>query len=190
VKRDVAVVDRFGERDPVLITSWLSDDPAATLSRLRCSNAEVERGRQIGELRDAWPAVTTDLAVREWLATVGPAADDLVAIALAEGWGTELAQVVARVRASHAPLSVADLALRGSDIMALGLSEGPAVGIVLEALLDLVLVHPELNTKDELLRAATRITAELPAAGPPGPRRSRRLSRPVRPSEPGSSDSP
>jgi tRNA nucleotidyltransferase (CCA-adding enzyme) len=181
VKRDVGVVDRFEERDPVLITSWLSDDPGATLARLRCSNAEVERGRQIGELRDAWPAVITDLAVREWLATVGPAADDLVAIARAEGWGTELEQAVERVRASNAPLSVADLAVSGSDILALGLSEGPEVGIVLEALLDLVLVHPELNTKDDLLRAATRITAELPIAGPPGPRRSRRLSRPSGP---------
>lgn len=170
------------------MTAWMSADPGGTLARLRCSNAEVERGRRIGELRDAWPAVTTDLAVREWLAAVGPAADDLLAIAGAEGWGTELEQAVARVRASRAPLSIADLAVGGGDIMTLGLSEGPQVGVVLEALLDLVLVHPELNTKDDLLRAATRITAELPVAGPPTSRRSRRLSRPSGPPGPGPSE--
>jgi tRNA nucleotidyltransferase (CCA-adding enzyme) len=181
VKRDFGVVDGFARRDAVLITAFLSSDPAATLARLRCSNAEIERGRRIGEVRDAWPAVMTDLAVREWLADVGPAADDLVAIAEAEGWGTELAGAVARVRASHAPLSIADLAVTGSDILALGMTEGPEIGIVLEALLDLVLVHPELNTRDDLLRAATRITAEIPL---PGPRRSRRTSRPSGPALP------
>jgi tRNA nucleotidyltransferase (CCA-adding enzyme) len=125
--------------------------------------------------------VVTDLAVREWLADVGAAADDLVAIAGAEGWGGELAESVARVRASHAPLSVADLAVTGTDIMALGISEGPDVGIVLDALLDLVLVHPELNTRDDLLHAATRITAEMPL---PQLRRSRRTSRPSGAGEP------
>ncbi len=123
----------------------------------------------------------TDLAVREWLVDVGPAADDLVAIAQAEGWGTELADVVARVRASHAPLSIGDLAVTGTDVLAIGMTEGPEIGIVLEALLDLVLVHPELNTREALLRAATRITAELPL---PAARRSRRTSRPSGASEP------
>jgi tRNA nucleotidyltransferase (CCA-adding enzyme) len=165
----------------------MSTDPGATLARLRCSNAEIERGRRIAERRDAWPAVVSDLAVREWLADVGPAADDLVAIAEAEGWGGELAESVARVRASHAPLSVADLAVTGTDIMALGISEGPDVGIVLDALLDLVLVHPELNTRDDLLNAATRITAEMPL---PQARRSRRTSRPSGAAEPPGSAPP
>jgi tRNA nucleotidyltransferase (CCA-adding enzyme) len=177
-------IDRL-PRDPVLITAFLSSDPVATLIRLRCSNAEIERGRRIAERRDAWPAVMTDLAVREWLAEVGPAADDLVAIAAAEGWGGELAESVARVRASHAPLSLADLAVTGTDIMALGISEGPDVGIVLDALLDLVLVHPELNTRDDLLNAATRLTAEMPL---PQARRSRRTSRPSGAAEPPGSE--
>ncbi len=45
VKGDFAVVDRFMPRDPVLVTSFLSSDPATTLARLRCSNAEIERGQ-------------------------------------------------------------------------------------------------------------------------------------------------
>jgi tRNA nucleotidyltransferase (CCA-adding enzyme) len=172
---DPGVLDRFPVRDPVLMTSFLSADPAATLTRLRCSNAEIERGRLIGALRGVWPAVMADAAVRTWLAEAGPAADDLVTIAEAEGWGGELADAVARVRASHAPLAIGDLAVTGTDIMALGISEGPEVGIVLDALLDLVLVHPELNTRDDLLHAATRLTAEMPL---PPQRRSRRASRP------------
>ncbi len=40
-RRPVEIVDRFPGRDPVLITSYLSSDPAATLARLKCSKAEI-----------------------------------------------------------------------------------------------------------------------------------------------------
>jgi tRNA nucleotidyltransferase (CCA-adding enzyme) len=160
--RTVAILDRFPERDPVLFTAYLSDSPEETLRRLRCSNAEIERGRQIGDFREAWPAVVTDLSVRQWLAEVGPAADDLLAIALAEGWGEELAGVAARVRASQAPLTVGDLAISGNDIVALGIPEGPDIGVLLHALLDLVIEHPEWNTREELLHQITALTAEFP----------------------------
>jgi len=162
VKRDADVVDRFPVRDPVLVTAYLSGDPEALLRRLRCSNAEIERGRRIGEFRDAWPAVVTDVSVRHWLAEVGGAADDLLAMALAEGWGGELADVAARVRHSHAPLTLADLALRGTDLVELGVQEGPDIGVVLDALLDLVLEHPELNTREALLHEVTKLTGEMP----------------------------
>jgi tRNA nucleotidyltransferase (CCA-adding enzyme) len=162
VKRGALVLDRFAERDAVLMTSLLSTDPAATLTRLRCSNAEIERGRRIGAHRDAWPAVVTDLSVRQWMAEVGAAADDLLAMAVAEGWGGELAEVAARVRASKAPLHISDLAITGKDIMDLGVPQGPDVGILLEALLDWAIQHPESNTREDLLRQATSLTAELP----------------------------
>jgi hypothetical protein len=100
--------------------------------------------------------------VRQWLAEVGPAADDLLAIALAEGWGEELAGVAARVRASQAPLTVGDLAISGNDIVALGIPEGPDIGVLLHALLDLVIAHPEWNTREELLHQITALTAEFP----------------------------
>jgi tRNA nucleotidyltransferase (CCA-adding enzyme) len=162
VQRDGGVLDRLAGRDPVLITAYLSGDPEGTLRRLRCSNAEIERGRRIGEFREAWPAVVTDASVRHWLAEVGAAADDLLAIALAEGWGGEVADVAARVRHSHAPLTLADLALRGTDLVKLGVPEGPDIGVVLDALLDLVLEHPELNTREALLHEVTKLTGEMP----------------------------
>jgi tRNA nucleotidyltransferase (CCA-adding enzyme) len=156
------VLDRLERRDPVLITAYLSADPEATLRRLRCSNAEIERGRRLGAHRDAWPAVVTDVSVRHWLAEVGEAADDLLTIARGEGWGGELADVAARVRHSHAPLTVADLAIRGRDIVDLGVPEGPDIGVLLDALLDLVLEHPELNTREALLHEITKLTGEIP----------------------------
>jgi tRNA nucleotidyltransferase (CCA-adding enzyme) len=162
VQRGGEVIDRFERRDPVLVTAYLSAEPEPTLRRLRCSNVEIERGRRIGEHRDAWPAVVTDVSVRHWLAEVAGAADDLLAIAQAEGWGGELADVAARIRHSHAPLTVADLAIRGKDIVDLGVPEGPDIGVVLDALLDLVLEHPELNTREALLHEVTKLTGEMP----------------------------
>lgn len=44
-------VDAFRQRDPVLMTSHLSSAPSAVLSRLRCSNAEIARGRRVGAFR-------------------------------------------------------------------------------------------------------------------------------------------
>jgi len=155
-------LDRFPLRDPVLLTAYLSDDPESTLRRLRCSNAEIERGRRIGQHREAWPTVVNDLSVRRWLAEVGPAADDLLAIAEAEGWGGELVDAAARMRHSKAPLAVSDLAITGADIIALGIPEGPDVGVILHALLDLVIEHPEWNTREELLHQVTALTAEFP----------------------------
>lgn len=49
-------------------------------------------------------------------------------------------------------LSVKDLAVDGSDLMAAGVKAGPAVGEVLQKLLDRVLSDPSLNTKEQLMR--------------------------------------
>jgi tRNA nucleotidyltransferase (CCA-adding enzyme) len=146
------VVDRFDPRDAVLMTAYLSDDPEATLQRLRCSNAEIERGWRVGELRDAYPDPEAPAKVRRWMSDVGPAADDLVTIAKAEGHGGRLAEAVKAIRASGAPLSVGDLAVNGADLMAAGVPEGPQVGETLRSLLERVLVDPALNTREELLQ--------------------------------------
>ncbi len=144
-------VDRFPVRDPVLITSYLSKDPGATLSRLKCSNAEVERGKAIGEHRGAEPDAASVVDVRRWMSKVGAAANDLVAIAVAQERGDELAAAVQQVRASGGPLTVGDLAIDGNDLIAEGVERGPNMGRVLAGLLDDVLTDPSLNTKERLL---------------------------------------
>jgi hypothetical protein len=164
VKTGAGAVDEMPP-DPVLITSYLSADPAATLARLKCSNAEIERGRRIAEHRKAWPEPASEAGVRRWLSTVGPATDDLLNIAGAEGWGDPLVEAAGRVARSGAPLGLGDLAVTGDDLLKAGVPKGPAVGETLRALLDRVLDDPSLNTRDKLLALA----APSPGSRIPGP---------------------
>jgi tRNA nucleotidyltransferase (CCA-adding enzyme) len=52
------------------------------------------------------------------------------------------------------PVELADLAVRGDDLIAAGVSEGPAVGAALRRLLAAVVDDPSLNERDTLLRLA------------------------------------
>jgi tRNA nucleotidyltransferase (CCA-adding enzyme) len=145
------VLDRFAPRDAVLMTAYLSDDPEATLRRLRCSNAEIKRGTQVGQLRGAYPDPEVPMGVRRWMSDAGRAVDDLVTIAQAEGRGARLAEAVKAIRAAGAPLSMSDLAVKGADLIAAGVPAGPQMGETLRALLERVLEDPALNTKEALL---------------------------------------
>ncbi len=54
------------------------------------------------------------------------------------------------------------LALNGSDLIALGMKEGPAIGCMLRALNDAVIENPELNTRETLLtEVQKRLASEL-----------------------------
>ena len=138
-----------------MITSYVSTDPATTLARLKCSRAEIERGRRIGEFRGQEPDPSSGVDVRRWMAKVGEAVDDLVAIAVPEGSGADLDDAVQAVRNSAAPLTIGDLAVDGVDLMGIGVAQGPALGQMLSDLLDEVLIDPTLNTKSRLLEKAT-----------------------------------
>ncbi len=152
--RESGVVDDLPKQDAVLITSYLSTDPAATLARLKCSKAEIERGRRVGEFRGQEPDPSSGVDVRRWMAKVGEAVDDLVAIAVAERSGADLDDAVEAVRNSATPLAIGDLAVDGTDLMGIGVAQGPALGQLLADLLDEVLVDPTLNTKPRLLARA------------------------------------
>lgn len=152
---ELQAIELFAERDPVLMTAYLSSDPAAALTRLRCSNADIERGRAIGEHRGNLPNPEEPVTVRRWMAKVGAAVDDLVTIAQAEGDGQRLAAAVEAVRSSGAPLSVGDLAIGGKELMGAGIPEGPAVGAALQHLLDRAIEEPSVNTKERLLALVT-----------------------------------
>ena len=52
------------------------------------------------------------------------------------------------------PVALADLAVRGDDLMAAGLAEGPAVGETLRRLLAAVVDEPSLNERETLLALA------------------------------------
>lgn len=145
-----------GERDPVLLTCRLTTDPVAVLRRLKASRAEIGRAAAI-MAGPAAPAGPDEGAVRRWLAGVGPAADDLVAVhALSHGTEPPWAATVRRVRERGDPVTRGDLVVTGADIQALGAS-GPRVGEILGVLLDRVLEDPSVNTRDRLLGLAREL---------------------------------
>jgi hypothetical protein len=134
------------------------------LLRLRCSNADVERVSRLVALQsELFPPDAPDRVVRRWLAHM-PAAPaflpDLfrlrVALARAHGQhGSDLAErwrIARRVLRERPPLTIAELAVDGGDLKALGLTPGPVFGEILRALLERVLDEPALNQKDTLLR--------------------------------------
>src|SRR2546421_139225 len=67
-------------RDPVLITAFPASDPASLLTRLKCSNKDIERGRAIGQWRDKYPDPQHLPDVRKWLAQGGEYAEGLLAL--------------------------------------------------------------------------------------------------------------
>jgi tRNA nucleotidyltransferase (CCA-adding enzyme) len=135
-------------RDPVLITAFLSRDPAASLTRLKCSNLDIERGRAIGHWRDKYPDPTDLPGVRRWLSQVGAYADDLVTLPQSP---VPLSKVVESIRSAKDPLSLKDLAVTGDDLLAAGVRPGPDVGATLERLFADVLEDPSHNTPAYLL---------------------------------------
>lgn len=71
--------------------------------------------------------------------------------------------------ATDPPLTVADLALNGKDLIAMGMRPGPGFGDVLAHLLDLVLDDPALNRRSILAQRARRyIDGGARASGIPG----------------------
>jgi tRNA nucleotidyltransferase (CCA-adding enzyme) len=148
---DRKAVDKL-PRDPVLITAFLARDPASLLTRLKCSNKDIERGRAIGEWRDKYPDATHLPAVRRWLADTGAYADDLLALLpVSAAAGSPLPKVVASIRDARDPLTLPDLAVNGNDLIAAGVRPGPELGETLTRLLGEVLEDPRRNTRQYLL---------------------------------------
>lgn len=143
-------------RDPVLLTALYTSDPLALLRRLKASNHDINRARAVVAGPPA-PAGDGAAAVRRWLAAVGPAADDLVAMErLRRGTEPSWAATVMGVRQRGEPVSRGQLAIGGAELQELGIS-GPRIGKVLAVLLARVLDDPELNTRERLLALAREI---------------------------------
>jgi tRNA nucleotidyltransferase (CCA-adding enzyme) len=142
-------------RDPVVLTALLTGAPVPVLRRLKASNAELDRAFGMERGPDG-PAAADERSVRRWLATVGDSADDLVALwSLRHGAEPAWAESVRQIRKRGDPLTRSDLAITGSDLMALGVT-GPSIGETLAGLLDRVLEEPALNTRESLLALARK----------------------------------
>jgi tRNA nucleotidyltransferase (CCA-adding enzyme) len=142
------------QRDPVILTAIAVEAPAGALERLRCSSAEIARARAL-EAGPAAPEGDDPAAVRRWLARVGDAADDLLQAArISAGTPPRHADTVQGIRERGEPTRRQDLAVRGNDLVDLGIPAGPELGRLLERLLDAVLADPGLNTRERLLALA------------------------------------
>jgi len=151
------------------------------LERFRMPNVEREAivhlvREHMFDYRREW----SDAALRRWLRGVGlDAVADLFDLRIADALGTgrerggfpsqleELRERIDRLIAAAQVLQVRDLAIDGHDVMhALDLPPGPRVGAALDALLDLVLEHPEMNAREPLLRALEQWAARGVSAAP------------------------
>jgi tRNA nucleotidyltransferase/poly(A) polymerase len=131
-------------------------DVGAILRALKLSVAEVTTtARLVAVARPA--GVDDDPALRRLLADVGRArAGQAVAL-----WRASADEAVAaraeRILARGDALATSELAVGGKDLIeALQLVPGPVVGQLLARLLERVLEHPELNTRDALIAEARR----------------------------------
>ena len=142
------------ERDPVLLTCFLTVDAVAVLRRLKGSNQEI--GRAVA-VRDAMPlpGSSDETAVRRWLSRVGTAAlDHATLVRWRTGREPPWAEAADRIRQRGDALTRDALAISGVDLRAIGLEPGPKMGMVLDRLLERVLEDPALNTRERLLALA------------------------------------
>jgi len=147
---------------------------AALMTRLRFSNADRDRVTALVRAGvDPPDPGSPGAALRRWLSRHGPGRlGDLTRLWIASarvdrargrpGPGTRAVTSWRALRAElrrDPPLSQADLALDGDDLIRMGLDPGPRFGEILRGLLDRVLEDPELNEPErlrELVRAETR----------------------------------
>jgi tRNA nucleotidyltransferase (CCA-adding enzyme) len=143
-------------RDPIVLTVLLCADPVGVLRRLKASKVEIDRASAMVAGPPA-PASGEEPAVRRWLARVGDATGDLLALAtIRAGRDPDWAAAVQQIHERGDPLTRSDLAISGSDLLSLGVT-GPRVGEVLGHLLDRVLENPALNARDRLLAMAREL---------------------------------
>ena len=144
------------------------------LARLRIGRHDIDAVVALAAAAAyAYAPTWGDAAVRRYMGRV-PAEllDDLLVLRTARAGGEAEAQLerqlqerIAGQRAAASPLRLSDLALDGRDLqVTLGISEGPAIGIILGRLLDDVIEEPALNTHATLLRRAGLLLDELAPA--------------------------
>jgi tRNA nucleotidyltransferase (CCA-adding enzyme) len=143
------------------------------LERLRYPKPVVERlVTLVRQHMFAYEPSWTDAALRRFIAKVGrETLDDLFALRAADNVGSgvapdgsglgELRRRVAEQLAADVALERGDLAVNGDDLMAeLGLQRGPAIGRILDQLLERVVAEPSLNDRPTLLLVARGLAAD------------------------------
>ena len=137
------------------------------MERLRFSNADTKHVAAVAASLSPAPPFAEPADLRRWLNRVGPEhfvdiARAWLALARAHEKQEKKLDVVHRISAlrtilrEDTPLTIADLALDGSDLKKMGLPPGPQFGEILRYLLEEVLDHPEVNNRTDLENLATQ----------------------------------
>lgn len=169
-------------RFAALFSALDGKDADRALRALRFSNQDiavitslVERWARHGEsLRAtlAAGALPTPSELRRLAASIGRLRVGAFVRLAAARWYAGAPLVEARlIRALHRaliatafnePIEIADLAVDGDDLRRTGLVAGPALGRLLQRLLDAVIADPSCNTRESLLEIATAQLADAP----------------------------
>jgi tRNA nucleotidyltransferase/poly(A) polymerase len=147
--------DPLAVRLGALLRGLDAETTRAVLRRLRYPTQLVRRVAAAVEGRPGTVPDTEPLTARRALARYGEeTALDVARLRLAAGDDSTAAWLHAIEQASDAPHRTSDLAIDGSDLMTLGLAEGPRIGEVLATLLARVVEDPALNTRERLIDEA------------------------------------
>lgn len=140
---------------------------SAALKLSRKEQGEIELLTSRAHLPLALLQSPDDEAARRWLSSVGRIhADEVLAFQRLTDLKSDPRLLLAHQKireqlASECPLSTAELAVNGGDLIQNAfIKKGPAVGQTLSYLLDTALARPEVNTRGEMLRLAQDFTSE------------------------------
>ena len=136
------------------------------LRELKCDNTTISNASSISKLYEdravlgliesAATKEEQDYLVRKLLSQYGTtilAAFLDMMDAIHETTGTGKARISIRnTLSSGSALSIRDLALNGTDLMAYGVKKGPEIGLLLRKMLEHVLRYPEDNSKEKLAK--------------------------------------
>jgi len=141
--------------------------------RLKYPNAVIDKVcHLIEEHMFHYEETWTDAAVRRFVIRAGEEnLPDLYALRRADFYGLAgeppppdfllpLIERIDKTLAQGRALSLKDLAVSGKDLMALGISPGKRMGIILNELLDTVLDDPAQNTGEKLLEIAKQLAGQ------------------------------
>ena len=143
-----------------------------SMRRLKFPNSDIQKvAHLVSEHMFHYESAWSDAAVRRFIVRVGgDQFEDLLALRLSDIYGmhnrplaegspswnllAELKKRVISVIDARAALSIKDLAVNGSDLIALGIPEGKTLGLILRELFDTVTESPAMNTRKALLTLA------------------------------------
>lgn len=151
------------------------------MKRLKFSKTEIERVKKLvrnhmfyyphsqqegSSGQDLQLSQWSDSAIRRFLNRVGEEnVEDLFKLRIADATSnpnspfdpeeiTQLQKHISEVRAKDMALKISDLDITGEDLKSIGIQSGPQMGKILNALLDIVIEDPLMNTKAKLLDEA------------------------------------